>query len=233
VSYDATAVMTELDKYIEENRYSKHSFVQVLTAGEYTEAGLRDWAVQKYFQTREQNTVYSAVHYNARPYRDIRSYEVEQLVDEETDDGEGSEPHYALIKRLADALGATPDDYRDENIGYGVTRFVDYLLTLARNEHPVIGMLGSYINENQTPRAARMMYEALKKNHGFDDRSLEWFTVHADADVEHADRARNLIIKYADDVPGFPTRARWTVERGITEWRALQNYYFDVVRNAH
>jgi pyrroloquinoline quinone (PQQ) biosynthesis protein C len=224
--------MDELDQYIQDHRYSDHSFVHLLNSGEYTEAGLRDWAVQKYFQTREQNCVYAAVHFNARPHLDIRAYEVEQLVDEETNAGEGSEPHYALIKRLADAMGAPAAAYRDANIGYGVTRFVDYLLALASNEHPVIGMMGSYINENQTPKAAQMMYEALKRNHGLDDRTLEWFTVHAGADIEHADRARTLIIKYAADVPDFAARARWTVERGITEWRALQDYYYDVVTHA-
>jgi pyrroloquinoline-quinone synthase len=224
--------MDELDKYIEENRYSKHSFVRTLESGEYTEAGLRAWAVQKYFQTREQNCVYSAVHFNARPYRDIRTFEVGQLVDEETDHGEGSEPHYALIKRLSDQLGATAEDYRDGNIGHGVTRFVEYLLALAYREHPVIGMMGSYINENQTPVAARKMYDALKRNHGFDDRVLEWFTVHAEADVEHAGTARALIIKYAGDVPDFADRARLTVERGITEWRALQDFYQGVVADA-
>lgn len=232
MSPDASSVMDELDKYIDENRYSKHSFVTTLESGDYTEAGLRAWAVQKYFQTREQNTVYAAVHFNARPYTDIRTYEVGQLIDEETDQGEGSEPHYALIKRLSDKLGATEEDYQDSNIGHGVTRFVEYLLALAHREHPVIGMMGSYINENQTPVAARKMYDALKRNHGFDDHVLEWFTVHAEADIEHAGAARALIIKHAVDVPDFPDRARLTVERGITEWRALQDFYHGVVANA-
>lgn len=229
MSSDAAAVMDELDEYIHQHRYSKHSFVRNLQSNDYTEAGLRAWAVQKYFQTREQNCVYAAVHFNARPYRDIRAYEVGQLVDEETSDGEGSEPHYALIKRLADAMGATDKDYDDANIGYGVVRFVDYLLDLAHAQHPVIGMMASYINENQTPESARKMYDALKRNHGLDDHTLEWFTVHAEADIEHAGRARELIIRHAVDVPDFATRARWTVERGIAEWRALQDYYHELV----
>lgn len=229
MSEDPAAVMDELDRYIDENRYARHSFVKTLEAGDYGETGLRDWAVQKYFQTREQNCVYAAVHVTARSYRDIRAYEVDQLIDEETSSGEGSEPHYELIKRLADALGADAKHYDDANIGYGVTRFVDYLISLARNEHPVIGMMCTYINENQTPESARRMYQALRTNHLFDDHVLEWFTVHAEADVEHSSRARDLIIRHAEDVPGFAARARWTVERGITEWRALQDYYYGLL----
>jgi pyrroloquinoline quinone (PQQ) biosynthesis protein C len=222
-------LMDELDRYIAENRYSRHSFVGAIADGRYTKEGLRRWAVQKYFQTREQNCVHGAVHFNSRPYLDVRQYQVEQLVDEETAEGEGSAPHYLLIKRLADALGATEADYARENIGPGVHRFVDYLLKLAHDEHPTIGMMGSYINERQTPESATKMYNALKAQLGYDDATLEWFICHAGADVEHADTARNLIIKYAGDVPDFHERAWRVVKNGIVEWKALQDYYYSLL----
>jgi pyrroloquinoline quinone (PQQ) biosynthesis protein C len=221
-------LMDELDAYISEHRYARHSFVASIEARSYTTEGLRRWAVQKYFQTREQNCVHGAVHYNARPYLDIRQYQVDQLIDEETNEGEGSEPHYLLIKRLADELGSPLADYADANIGAGVLRFVNYLLKLCHDEHPTIGMMGSYINERQTPESAGRMYRALKE-HGFSDATLEWFSVHAHADVGHADTARNLIIKYAVDVPDFHERAWRVVKNGIAEWQALQDYYYGLL----
>lgn len=229
MSSDAAKVMAEIDEYVQHNRYAKHSFVQRIESGEYTKEALRDWAVQKYFQTREQNCVYAAVHSNAQPYRDIRAFEVEQLIDEETDQGEGSAPHYELIKRLSDALGAEEKGYDDANIGAGVRRFVTYLMSIAQREHPVIGMLCTYINEAQTPESARRMYQAIKRDGGLGDYELEWFTVHAGADVEHSRKGRDLIVRHAYDLPDFADRAWWTVERGITEWRALHDFYYDII----
>jgi pyrroloquinoline-quinone synthase len=223
------AVLAELDAYIDEHRYARHSFVATIQSGDYQLSDLRAWAVQKYFQTREQNCVHSAVHYNARPHLDIRQYQVRQLVDEETADGEGGGPHYLLIKRLADELGARPEDFADERCSPAVERFVDYLLRLCHDEHPVIGMMGSYINERQTPESAGKMYRALKERHGFSDEVLEWFIVHSEADIEHAGEARSLILRYAHEVPDFEARARRTVENGIVEWRALQDYYVSVL----
>ena len=101
--------------------------------------------------------------------------------------------------------------------------------TAVMREHPVIGMLCTYINEAQTPESARRMYEAIKRNNGHSDYELEWFTVHAGADVEHSRKGRDLIVKHARDLPDFADRAWWTVERGITEWRALHDFYYEII----
>jgi pyrroloquinoline-quinone synthase len=226
------ATLNKIDEYVRANRYSRHSFVGTIVSGDYAADHLKAWAVQKYFQTREQNCVYAAVHYNARAYIDIRWYEVGQLVDEETNEGEGSGPHYELIRRLAEELGAGPEDLADEHMAREVKRFVEYLLRVARDEHPTIGMLASYINELQTPESAGKMYQALRDRHGFSDHVLEWFIVHAEADVEHASNARKLILQHADDVDDFAERAWRVVKDGIVEWRALHDFYYGIITGA-
>lgn len=224
-----TEVLTELDAYIAQHRYSRHPFVLNVQEGRYGRDALRRWAVQKYFQTREQNVVFSAIHSRSMPYLDIRRFQVEQLVDEETSDGEGSAPHFDLMRRFAEAMGATEEDFASDRIGAGVRRFVDYLHGHCAREHPVYGMLAIYVNESQTPGAADRLYAALAEQFGVDDHALEWFSVHGSADIEHSKRGRDLILEHARALDDFATRARQVVERGVEEWTHLQNFYVGVL----
>lgn len=222
-------VLSELDDYIREHRYARHPFVRNVEAGKYDALDVRRWAVQKYFQTRDQNCVYSAIHARSRHFLDIRRFEVQQLIDEETEFGEGSEPHYELMRRFALALGASDEAFDERNIGPGVHRFVDYLQKRCSTGHPVYGILAIYVNESQTSESARKLGGAFAEQFGLSAESLEWFTVHGEADLEHAARGRELICRYGGDLADFAEKAREVVVRGVEEWTGLQDFYAEVL----
>lgn len=220
-------LLDRLDAIIDEGAYVKHSFTETLVAGKVPPRRLRAWAIQKYHQTYQQNRGFSAIHANS-PYEDVRQWQMEQLIAEETDIRDGSDSHYNLMKRFAQALGAS-DDLDGVGPSPQVQQFIDYLLGVCRNEHFVYGMLAFYVNERQTPAAVQRMYDYLTTEMGITPRDAEWFRVHGEVDVYHAQGARKLIARYADEAPGFADRAEKLVREGVAQWRALQDHYYSLV----
>lgn len=218
-------IFNELDKYIDENSYVNHNSVQNIVKKTLTRESLKKWAIQKYHQTNIQNVVFSAIHSNSVDYHDVRLFQVDQLVGEETDICDGTDSHFNLMKRFAIACGATENEVDNTPVAQPIKKFTDYLIDSSKHRHPVLAMLAIYCNERQTPASANSMAEILKSEYGFDDDELEWFYLHGGLDVEHAEKAKALIIKHAGDVNDFPNKAWEVVKIAIEEWRKLQNYY--------
>ncbi|WP_339804655.1 iron-containing redox enzyme family protein [uncultured Marinobacter sp.] len=221
-------ILDEIDKFIDENRYVRHQSVQNIVNKVASRSALRNWSTQKYHQTYLQNVAFSAIHSNARDYPDIRIFQVDQLVGEETDICDGTDSHFNLMKRFAIACGAKEHEVDNTPVAEPVRRFTDYLVSCCKERHPVLAMLAIYCNERQTPASASQMAGALKGEYGFNDSELEWFYLHGELDVDHSDQARNLIMRHADDVTDFE-RSAWEVVRlAIVEWNNLQDYYASI-----
>jgi pyrroloquinoline-quinone synthase len=215
-------IMDELDEIIDGVAYVRGSFVGALVGGDIGKEGLSNWAVQKYHQVFQQNRAFAGIHYNS-PYEDVRQFQMEQLIAEETGICDGSEAHYALMARFARALNADP---AETEMAPEVAAFIDYLLGICGREHFVFGLLAFYVNERQTPAAVTKMETHLRDVMGFTDHDLEWFTLHGELDDEHSSKGRELILKYADEAPGFADRAPEIVRNGCEQWNRLQDYYY-------
>ncbi|MEC3919191.1 TenA family transcriptional regulator [Nocardia sp. CDC160] len=225
------ATLAEIDRIIDESGYVKHSFTRSLLGGDISSDGLRDWAVQKYFQTYEQNRGFSAIH-SISPYEDVRQWQIGQLIAEETTLEDGSDAHYRLMARFARAIGAQDADFDRNRMAPQVGRFIDYLMSVCRDRHFVYGLLAFYVNERQTPAAAQKMFDHLTNTLGISDHDAEWFSVHGEVDVHHSEGARRLIAKYATEAPDFETEALVVVREGIAQWQALQDFYYGVATGA-
>jgi pyrroloquinoline-quinone synthase len=218
----------KFDELIQSQKYSKGSFVQEVVGGNVTRDGLKRWAIQKYFQTYHQNRAFSAIHANA-PYEDVRQFEMEQLIGEETGLEDGSDSHYNLMKRFAFAMGATEEEIAATEVGGPVQEFVNYLIGLCLSEHFVYGILAIYINESQTSESAVKLHTAIQERFGVTDHDLEWFLVHSDADIEHSNIARYLIEKYAGEAPDFAKKSLEIIANGTKMWTQLHDYYHTVL----
>jgi pyrroloquinoline-quinone synthase len=223
-------IFKQFDDYIQLHRYSKHPFVKLLAEPSVTKTHLKNWAIQKYHQTFLQNVTFSAIHTNSMCYEDIRQFQIQQLIVEETPISDGSDSHYNLMKNFALAMGATELEIQLSKVAEPVKKFVHYMASVCKDNHPTLGMLANYVNESQTPESANKMYATLKQRFGLDEHALEWFSVHGEADIEHADSAKTLILKHAGDCPNFVEKAWDIVKQGTEQWTNLQNYYADILR---
>ena len=71
-------VSARLDELIATQKYSSHPFIRDIAELKPTKVQLGAWALQKYFQVKDQNKIFSRIH----TYSDnieIRQYLVDQL----------------------------------------------------------------------------------------------------------------------------------------------------------
>jgi len=221
-------MFNEIDNIIAEHKYSKHSFIKHVESGTVKKENLKSWAIQKYFQVYHQNCGFSAIHANCE-YEDVRQFEVEQLIEEETNIKGGSESHYNMMKRFCYALNANDQDFQQTPIGAPVKEHIKKLKYICLNEHFVYGLLAFYIFESQTPESAMRMYHTFKQQFNFDDTTLEWFLVHGSADIEHSQQSKNFIMKYAHEVQDFIHKKNKFVIDGVKAWNQLQDYYYSLL----
>jgi pyrroloquinoline-quinone synthase len=208
---------------IGDRRNARHPFFTEL-ARPLPRRSLRAWAEQKYHQVYLQNPIFGVLHGKTQ-FEDVRRWMVEQLIAEETPLACGSDSHYNLMRRFAEACGAPAASFVPEAAHPQVRAYVDVLLSTMRHESFVLGLLAIYAIEAQSGESVGKFLAWLRKNHEFTDGELEWFTVHAADDDDHASTGLNLILKYAHLVDDFPVAAPRVVGRVCDAWLALHDHY--------
>ncbi|HET9622750.1 MAG TPA: iron-containing redox enzyme family protein [Kofleriaceae bacterium] len=208
---------------IRDKRNARHPFFRDLARPLPTSA-LRAWAEQKYHQVYLQNPIFGILHGKTQ-FLDVRSWMVEQLIAEETALTCGSDSHFNLMRRFAEACGAAPAAFAPEAAHREVKTYVDVLLTTMRDEHFVLGLLAIYAIEAQSGESVGKLMAWLRQHYRFSDAQLEWFAVHAADDDDHASTGLGLVTKYAHLVDDFATSAPRVVGAVCDAWLVLHDHY--------
>lgn len=226
-------ILVRCSKIIRQKRYSRHPFVAELERVSPTKADLGRWAVQKYHQVFLQNSIFSAIHANAFEYESVRQFMMEQLVAEETSITSGSDSHYNLMKRFAEACGAGPGSFHPSQASVPVRDYICRLLSICRDRHFALGLLAIYAIESQSSESVSKVQKWLRSHFDFKEQDLEWFVVHANEEDDHACAGLKLVKQYAAAVPDFKHAAVRTVEEICDAWLVLHDYYFSLLRGDH
>lgn len=220
-SIDAT--LDRVDQMVVANLRASSSMVERVEAAAIPLDALRRWAIQKYHQTYQQVRGFSAIH-SATTHPAIREFQVEQIVSEETPFADGPSSHHEMMGRFAVACGATDHDLEPATMAAPVADFVEFRVRLCSTD-PLMGVLAFYVQESHTPDGAGRLAAAFRRSYGFTDTDLEWFDVHAEADVEHAAVARGLLASAAAADTTFCERAIDVAADTCRRWVTLQQFY--------
>jgi pyrroloquinoline-quinone synthase len=218
------AVLARCRAIIEEKKYSRHRFVVDLDLLKPPKERLGRWALQKYHQVYRQNLIFSIIHAKTQ-LEDVRQFMVEQLVAEETPINCGSDTHYNLMRRFAEACGVAPSEFAGETASPEVIAYVDRLLAIIGREHFVVALLAIYAIESQSGESVGRLLAALRRNYDFTEPQLEWFAVHSDADDDHAEEGLRLVRKYAWLCHDYERRAPQAVAEICDAWLVLHDAY--------
>ncbi|WP_410543536.1 iron-containing redox enzyme family protein [Wolbachia endosymbiont of Atemnus politus] len=114
----------------------------------------------------------------------------------------GDENHPELWQRFAEGISVTRSDLRGEAQIKETQELVDGYFDIVISGFAMrIGALYAY--ERQTPEVSKSKIESLKKHYSIDDeRSLQFFTVHMDADEWHSEECANLIADLNEEDQG-------------------------------
>ena len=182
--------MNEQFRINEERHLLKHPFYQAWMAGKLTQTQLQDYACQYYshvaaFPQYLQNALRASEEESAKAVL------AENLAEE---DGTAyGTPHPELWLRFAEGTGVTREDVKAAQPRKAIRNVVDSFQRLSRASYAqALGAIYAY--ESQVPEVAQSKIEGLKRHFGIsDERSLSFFEVHKQADVEHRESIQRLL----------------------------------------
>ncbi len=178
----------------------KHPLSVAWANGELTREQLGKWAVQHFYYIDAIPPQFAAL-YSRMPDPDGRLLLLDNLIGEDMPDNPGKS-HPQLLLNFAAHCGLSSEEVQSAEANNEIlptTRamraWIWELASLRPLEQACAGIMVAL--EGQLPTLYPPYIEAMRKM-GFTDDQLEFFHVHVEADVEHADVGLRLCYQYAD-----------------------------------
>lgn len=183
-----------IDRAVADKHLLKHPFYLAWTRGELSREALADYAAQYYHHVAAFPTYLSAVHSNCDDQATRR-----QLLQNLTDEEAGSPNHPELWLQFANGIGLDASAARGAQQQPETQNLIDTFRSVCRDRSTAEGLAALYAYESQIPEICESKIEGLKKHYGVTDpEQYRYFTVHIEADREHAAAERNMLASYVD-----------------------------------
>lgn len=178
--------VSNLNNKLEKLNLLNHPFYQAWNDGTLSNETLKTYAGEYYAHVAAFPRYISQIHALCDDIK-ARQILLENLVDEER----GEENHPELWQRFAEGVGLSRDEIT-QNLS-STKELVDGYFELVRSDYAT-GLGALYAYERQTPKVAKSKIEGLKKHYGVkDERTLQFFSVHMQADEWHKEELVGLI----------------------------------------
>lgn len=187
--------LDSIDQQIAAKHLLTHPFYLAWTRGELSKEALKDYAQQYYHHVAAFPTYLSAVHAKCDD-QPTRRQVLQNLIDEEA----GTPNHPELWLQFADKLGASADEVRATEKQPETAALIDTFRSVCANGQTAEGLAALYAYESQIPTVSESKIDGLKKHYGMTDpKSYEYFSVHVEADREHAAAEREMLEQHVND----------------------------------
>jgi pyrroloquinoline-quinone synthase len=176
------AVVREIDTRVAAQHLLQHPFYQAWSRGELSLEALRDYATQYYHHVAAFPTYLSAVHAQTED-AEVRRQILTNLMDEEA----GTPNHPELWLKFAESLGLDGKGVKESAQWPATKALIEGFRACCGKRGTGVGLAALYAYESQIPAVSETKIEGLKAFYGFNDPSgYDYFTVHIEADREHA-----------------------------------------------
>jgi pyrroloquinoline-quinone synthase len=172
-------------------RHSRmNPFTEKWVNGELTRAQLGAWVCQHY-QYVSQFPRWCATVYGDCPDADARDFLLENIVEEES-----GVKHVDLLIRFGEACGVSRHDVETARQLPTTRALTAWCYETARRPFHVAaaGLLVGL--ESQVPGIYRRNLPPLKTHYGFNDREVEFFAIHIEADEVHGERGYQIVERH-------------------------------------
>ena len=181
--------LDNIDDDIAAKHLLKHPFYLAWTRGELSKEALTDYAGQYYHHVAAFPTYLSAVHAKCDDPA-TRKELLNNLIDEEA----GSPNHPELWLKFAGGLGVVESDVRQSEKWLETKGLIDAFRSVCRDGSTAEGLAALYAYESQIPAICESKIDGLKKHYGYTDpKHYEYFSVHIEADREHAAAEQKML----------------------------------------
>jgi pyrroloquinoline-quinone synthase len=184
-----------IDQQISAKHLLTHPFYLAWTRGELSKTALADYAQQYYHHVAAFPTYLSAVHTHCED-QPTRKELLKNLVDEEA----GSPNHPELWLKFAEGLGVARDQVQQTEKQPETESLIEAFRSVCREQSTAEGLAALYAYESQIPAVCESKIAGLKKHYGFTDpEHYRYFSVHIEADREHASAERAMLASHLNE----------------------------------
>lgn len=193
--HTSQSVVQSIDARVAHQHLLQHPFYQAWSRGELSLDALRDYAAQYYHHVAAFPTYLSAVHAQTED-AEVRRHILSNLMDEEA----GEPNHPELWLRFAESLGLSREDVKATAQWDATRELISTFRNCCGERGTGVGLASLYAYESQIPAVSEKKIEGLKAFYGFSDpEGYKYFTVHIEADREHAAVEAAQIAQVVDD----------------------------------
>jgi pyrroloquinoline quinone (PQQ) biosynthesis protein C len=224
----------ELRQYIHEQEKAPmygRSFFDGVMGGTLDRDTLKKWAIQHHYRTGQHVRALGGIFLNTglTPLdQKMRRHIIHNLIDEETEMGRGDDAHWALSRRLAEALGATPEELAHPIVAQAVIDYVNWVIELGRKEYGLVTMAAMSIGgESRREDSVQRLTKALNEKYGLSRHALEFFFAHMGEAEAHGDPVYEMVREYAT-TPERQERIRLMLKTWCEKFAAAQEGIFRV-----
>lgn len=195
LSHTSQSVIEEIDARVASQHLLQHPFYQAWSRGELSMDALRDYATQYYHHVAAFPTYLSAVHAQTEN-AEVRRQILSNLIDEEA----GSPNHPELWLEFAESLGLNRAEVKNAAQWPETKKLIEDFRSCCCERGTGVGLSALYAYESQIPAVSEKKIEGLKAYYGFSNPdSYKYFSVHIEADREHAAVESAQIAQLVDD----------------------------------
>jgi pyrroloquinoline-quinone synthase len=213
----------ELDARVAKYDLLCHPFYKAWSAGKLTRDDLRGYALD-YYQHVQAFPSYLAAFALRLNEGELRRAVLANMRDEqgaETAPGQAEEAHSDLWLDFAEGMGAARSAFGHVAVPE-VKKLVAHFSRVAEKGTPEEALAAFYAYESQVPRVAAEKDRGLRELYGADQHTTRYFTLHATADVYHANVWREQLGKRVQANPQTAEKALNSAEKAAKAlWTAL------------
>jgi pyrroloquinoline-quinone synthase len=210
-----------------------HPFYKAWGAGELTREDLREYALD-YYQHVQAFPTYLAAFALRLNEGELRRAVLANMRDEQGGGDaseEKGESHSDMWLDFAEGMGAACAGFGHKAVPE-VRRLISHFSDVASEGTPEEALAAFYAYESQVPRIATEKDRGLRELYGADEQTTRYFTLHATADVYHANVWKEQLMKRVEANPETAekaltaaeaaAKALWTALDGIEERRMVK-----------
>ncbi len=200
-----------------------HPFYKAWSAGELTREDLRAYA-QDYYHHVDAFPTYLAELGVRLEESELRRAVLANMADEKgsaDDSGNQSREHSEIWFDFAEGMGARRN-MADHTPLPEIKNLMSFFHRTASEGTPEEALASFYAYESQVPRVAQEKARGLREMYGADEKTCGYFTLHATADVHHANVWRQQLEKQLAANPQAAEKALTAGETAAKSlWQAL------------
>ncbi len=198
-----------------------HPFYKAWSAGTLTRSDLREYA-RNYYHHVEAFPEYLAELAKRLPDGELRRAVESNRRDELGGESENALPSHAeLWLDFAAGMGASREACATEPVTE-IRELISLFQRIAQQASPAEALAAFFAYESQVPRLAAEKARGLRARYGADEKTCAYFTLHATADVFHANVWRRQLEKLLASDPSLAAQCLQAAESASRAlWRAL------------